>query len=113
MKRLRTKLRGKTGESLVETLCAILIFTLASVGMYTMILTANRINSDVREKDRGIQEQLIIVEKAEGTAEGGTVTVTLTDGKGNEQTFGIDVEVYRTEDLSSYFKAKGGSEWAD
>lgn len=109
MKRLRAKLRSNAGESLVETLCAIAIFALASVAMYTMLMTSGSINRDARERDRNIREQLVIVEKAEGVSEAGTVTVSVTDGRGNTQSFGIEVEVYRTEDLFSYFRAKGSA----
>ena len=44
MKALFRKLKSKVGESLIETLCAILIFTMASIIMYSMVTSAGDIN---------------------------------------------------------------------
>lgn len=111
MKRLIKKLRSKAGESLVETLCAILIFTLASVGMYSMVMAANNINAAAKEADQKFQEDMLIVEKGDATDTAhhkeGTITVTYNDGDYDHK-FQIAVDVYQSGDLFSYFKKEAG-----
>lgn len=111
MKKLMKKLRCKAGESLVEVLCAILIFTLASVGMYSMVMAANNINATAKEADRSFQEQMLVVELAEGTPESGTITIVPSkivgsSGGNTADHITVDVDVYRAEELFSYFKAE-------
>lgn len=108
MKRLLNKLRSKAGESLVEVLCAILIFTMASVGMYSMVMAANNINATAKEADKKFQEDMLIVEKADGTGAEGTITMTYTDSKGKTHNFSAYVDVYQSGDLFSYFKKDAG-----
>lgn len=108
MKRLLNKLRSKAGESLVEVLCAILIFTMASVGMYSMVMAANNINATAKEADQKFQEDMLIVEKADGTGAAGTITMTYTDSKGEAHHFSANVDVYQSGDLFSYFKKDAG-----
>lgn len=108
MNRIRKKLCGKAGESLVETLCAILIFALTSAGLYTMVVTAGNINAAARETERSFQEQLSIVERAEGPGEAGTVTITIRTAEGNTHTAAIPVRVYRAGELHTYFTAEAG-----
>lgn len=110
MKQLMKKLRSKVGESLVESLCAILIFTLASVGMYSMVMAANNINATAKEADQKFQQDMLIVEKAEGDGAAGTITIvpskTGSAGEGTApDTITVAVEVYQAEELFSYFKA--------
>ena len=118
MKRLLNKLRSKAGESLVEVLCAILIFTMASVGMYSMVMAANNINATAKEADKKFQENMLIVEKGDATNEAnhkeGTITVSYKVGEEYHK-FEIPVDVYKSGDLFSYFKAEpaptqGGAE---
>ena len=54
MKQMLNKLKSKAGESLVESLAAILIFTMASIVMYTMVTTASDINLKAKEMDEKI-----------------------------------------------------------
>lgn len=116
MNKLIKKLRSKAGESLVEVLCAVLIFTLASVGMYSMVMAANNINASAKSEDRSFQEQMLVVEQADGTGEEGTIVIIPSKivGSPTESTpdrITVDVEVYRAEELFSYFKAdEGGTE---
>ena len=113
MKRILKKLRGKAGESLVEVLCAVLIFALASVAMHAMVMAANNINAEAKKADASFQEQMLIVERAEGTVEtgtasSGTIAMTFRDSDGDLHTFQIAVDVYQTEGLYSYFEAGEG-----
>lgn len=110
MKQVFRKLKQKSGETLVEVLCAILIFTLSSVGMYSMVMTANNINAEAKKKDQEIQQQMIACEKGDGYGTPGTVSMTITDGRGNATTVSVAVEIYGNIDgeLYSYFKAGTG-----
>lgn len=115
MNKLIQKLRSRAGESLVESLAALLIFTMASITMYSMVTTAVDINMTAKEADRANQEQMLVAEQGEGTGAGGTVTVTINykDGEGNDKTEtlpGIDVDIYGAEgELYAYYKASGGT----
>lgn len=110
MKQVFRKLKQKAGETLVEVLCAILIFTLSSVGMYSMVMTANNINAEAKKKDQEIQQQMIVCEKGDGQSTSGTVTMIITNGRGNATTVIVPVEIYGNIDgeLYSYFKAGTG-----
>lgn len=68
MKAMFRKLKSKVGESLVETLCAILIFTMASIIMYSMVTSAGDINRTAKEMDAKNQAHLAAVEKGEYSA---------------------------------------------
>lgn len=114
MKKMLKKLRSKAGESLVEVLCAILIFTLASVGMYSMVMAANNINAIAKEADAQFQEDMLVVEMAEGAGQQGTITMTpyktgSVAGTNTPDSITVDVEVYRNGDVFSYFKAEEGT----
>ena len=106
MKAIAKKLRSKAGESLVESLAAVLIFTLASIGLFSMIQASNNINRTAREKDAFIQEQMISTEKADTALDTGTAAFTIKKQDGNNAaTENIDVEIFgdSTDGLFSYF----------
>lgn len=109
MKRIISKLRSRGGESLIESLLAILIFTLASIAMYSMVTTSASINTTAKETDRTIQQQLVVAEKAEGTAAAGTINITLNSATGSKTIDTISVDIYGGDGaLYSYFA--GGSQ---
>ena len=64
MERLIRKLKSKAGESLVESMAAILIFTLSSIALLSMISASADINRTAKVADRQYQEQMACVEKA-------------------------------------------------
>ena len=73
MKKIIRKLKSKAGESLVESMAAILIFTLSSIALLSMISASADINRTAKVADQQFQEQMTVVEKAESTdAETGT-----------------------------------------
>lgn len=108
MKKLFKRLRSNAGETLIEALAAILVFTFSSIILLSMISSATRINKTANEVAQMNQEQMIYAEKgpdAEGSAtETGTVRVTL-DG---DVIASIPVDVYRlpgeADAFYSYFK---------
>ncbi len=80
MKKIIRKLKSKAGESLVESMAAILIFTLSSIALLSMISASADINRTAKVADRQFQKQMTVVEKAESTdAETGYVTFTVND----------------------------------
>ena len=101
MKKLIKKLRSRAGESLVESMAAILIFTLASIIMYTMITAAADINTTAKQVDRTIQEQLVVAERADTATDTGSVTMTM----GGKTVLSEQVNIYGGQDgaLYSYF----------
>lgn len=66
------KLKSKVGESLIESLCAILIFTMASVVLFSMVSAAGDINGKAKAKDRENQQHMIAVESANDAAKNGS-----------------------------------------
>lgn len=68
---LRKKLRRSSGETLAETLVAVLIVALASVTLAAMIGSATRLNIRAKKYDKELDEALIAMSTADG--EPGTV----------------------------------------
>ena len=110
MKQIMNKLRSRAGESLVESLAAILIFTMASIGMYSMVTAAADINQTAKEADRASQEQMLIAEQGEGSSVAGTVTMTLDQGdKDPINVIVASVDLYGTEGgLYAYYEHVAG-----
>lgn len=103
MKRVFRKLKSQIGESLIESLCAIMIFTMASVVLFSMVTAAADINNTAKVKDAENQEHLVAVEK--GTRYNGTAQVnfTLILGQGSGQLIGSsDVDIYGGQGGSLY-----------
>lgn len=101
--------KDKRGESLVETLVAILIFTLSSIALYSTVTSAARVNAETREMDEAIQEQMVIVENASADPAPGNITLK-TDAEHS-----IPVNIYIGEPgedskftLYSYYKKPAG-----
>lgn len=67
MKRLIARLRSSVGETLVESMVAILVFALSSLLLYSMITAANEINRITQKSDLERQEQLSIAEAGNET----------------------------------------------
>ena len=103
MKTILNKLKSKKGESLVESLAAILIFTMASIVLFSMVSTAGDINGKAKAKDAEIQAHMVAVEKGESAAKTGTGEVTFTLNGSNIAK--VDVDIYGGKDgsLFAYF----------
>jgi len=65
MKQIWKRLKSKTGETLVESLAAILIFTFGSIIMLSMISSAMNINKKAEAADAKYLADMQVVEKAE------------------------------------------------
>ena len=83
---------GRRGESLVETLAAILIITLASVVLLTMAQCAAHMNAEAKDADSEFYAQQAAAEADSGTS---SSIVTVTGGSGAgffRQDYGVYVE---------------------
>ena len=106
MRALIKKLRFAKGETLVETLTAVLIISLASVALASMIAAASRLNIRARENDERLYAAISELESGAGESEAGTVTVTM-----GEQSRKVDFSVSYVnggEGLLSAFEYSGG-----
>lgn len=101
------KLKSKAGESLVESLCAILIFTMASIVLFSMVSAANDINGKAKAQDAKNQAHLVAVEKGDAASKNGTgtVTITLNEGASSRTIAQVNVDIYGGKDdsLFAYF----------
>ena len=108
MKNILRKLKSKAGESLIESMAAILIFTMASIVMYSMVTTAADINRTAKEMDETNQQHLIAVEKGLPGAKNGSADITFSlNGTEIAET---NVDIYGGQDgsLYTYFVHTGG-----
>ncbi len=98
------KLKQKKGETLVESLAAILIFTMASIVLFSLVSTAGDINGKAKEMDRQIQEQMVSVEKGDPDDLNGRGTVTMTLN-GHILVNEVPIDIYGGKDgsLFAYF----------
>lgn len=109
------KLKNRRGETLIESLVAILAFTLSSIAMYSMVTAAAEINYSARQADKDFQAQVTYIEKASGGT-GGTkrdikVSVTLTEcpnGTGEVSMGTMDATVYQSDSLTAVYPKGGG-----
>ena len=62
MKYIYIRLRSRCGETLVEAMISILVFTLSSVLLFSMITAATNINKATRDADAERQAQLSVAE---------------------------------------------------
>lgn len=111
MKILLTRLKETRGETLIESMIAILIFTFASILFLTLVTSAANINTTVKEADERFQAQQEAVEKNETSTESATVTLK----KGDTDVLSADdytnFVVTDVEDgaLYAYFLQEGGA----
>lgn len=111
-------MKDKKGETLVEVLCAILIFTLASVILYSMVTSASRVNMKAKEHYASLEDQLAVAEhaKVDASTPRTDLTLTIRNSKGTQvggaKTITVNIFQQEEDGLSSYFKvpaAEGGS----
>lgn len=107
MSKMIQKLKGKRGETLMESLFAILIFTFASITMYSMVTSAMNINNKARAADQVHQDQMIAAESAQGEGKSASVSLKLTQtpaGADDDSLGSVDVKVFGGEgELYAYY----------
>ena len=97
------KLRSRKGETLTETLVAVLLVGLASVVLASMISAASRMGAQALERDTALYDEITVAE-AQSSGQNGSVTVEIG---GSSQNF--NVTYFGEEDqLHSYSYDKGG-----
>ena len=72
MRNFLKKLRSTAGETLVESMASVLIFTLSSIILLSMVASASRLNRIAKEEDNALTHQLYIAEAQSAGA--GTTT---------------------------------------
>lgn len=77
MNKLIKRLKSKAGETLVESMAAILIFTFASIIMLSMVSSAADINTAAKKADQEFYDQMVVVEKAEGSGTAVNITFSI------------------------------------
>lgn len=98
------KLRSRKGETLTETLVALLIVGLSSVVLASMIGAASRMGTQALERDKNLYEEITATETRPESGQSGSVMVKI-DGT-NEN---FNVTYYGGEgQLHSYAYKKGG-----
>lgn len=80
MKKLMKKLRMSRGETLVESMCAILIFTLASVLFLNMISGASKINRTVDRENEEVWTALSLAEQVPESGDTVQAEISLNGG---------------------------------
>ena len=95
MKALRKKFGSSSGETLVETLFALLIVVLAMTVLAGSIVAAAKVNQ------RGEQMETEFQKSETDLREDGTVHIAYKEASGIESS-DIDVKVYTTNDDNAY-----------
>ena len=103
MKKIRSKLRARSGESLAEVLVALLIIALSSMLLAAMVQTAGGINISVRERDAAFYEELSDAEAHTGETAQGKVKIS-GQGLGPGGSISVTVSTYGGDGLTSYQK---------
>lgn len=99
MKKQSRKLSGCSGETLTETLCALLVVALSSVALATMLSVANRLNASAIQRDDVLYTGLTAAETRDGAGETSYVYVKLP---GESAPKAIPVTWYGEDGLWSY-----------
>lgn len=84
------KLTGKRGETMVETLAAVLIVAVAAAMLATMVASAVRITSRAKEADAAFYQELSAVEKGKTKLDEKTVHISVTGTGTREETMTVD-----------------------
>ena len=94
MNKVLKRLKSKAGETLVESMAAILIFTFGSIIMLSMVTAAADINTAAKEADVKHMNEMACVESADGAFTDAQLTFTYA----SSQTEAVKVDVYRYVD---------------
>lgn len=76
------KLRAQSGETLIETLCALLIVVVVMLCLSTSIVSAARVNAQVKDRDVSFRtEDMAYSKSLTVTIQGGNVSATYAVGE--------------------------------
>lgn len=99
MHRIPNKLRARRGETLTETLCALLIVALGSILLATMITAATRMNSSAMAQDAAFYTDLSAAARQDAAVEEDTLTLREAN---STHSFQFAVPVYGKDGLRAY-----------
>ena len=102
-------LHNKKGETLVEVMAAILIFTLSSIILYTMITSASKVNAEAQDFDKAVYDQMLVTERGQTPAKKGTVKISYVKSGAKEEINSVPVDIFKTDaedSMISYYKSK-------
>lgn len=94
--------RSKKGETLAETLIALLLVCIASVALASMVMAASRMNATAMERDDALYAAVSQAEIASLDDGSGTVEVTVDN---QSQSFSVD---YSGSDIARSYNTQGG-----
>lgn len=80
MNRIVKKLISRRGESLIESIAAILLFTMASVAFLSMVSASTNINQTVTEREAQYSAELNYAEDPAHAASGTDISVEIIVG---------------------------------
>ena len=106
---IRSKLRSRRGETLTETLAAILIVGLASAGVAAMISAASRMNAEAERLNDALYEAVYAAESKEIYIGGTSNSKVTVKRDGVEQSNALDVLLYGKAPVYSYDTGGAGS----
>jgi hypothetical protein len=111
MKQILRRLKNKSGETLVESMAGILIFTFGSIIMLSMLTSAADINTAAKEADQVYFEDMKVIELAQD-AFSSNVNVHFSIGNSSTPIAGnVKVDVYAGNGgLYAYYKATTSGE---
>lgn len=93
---MRKKLRSQRGDTLTETLAALLLVVLTMAFLATSLVTAARINAGVRQTDTALKYD-------DDEGEKKTLTITRQGGAATDLPVEKNVTVYETEGGYRYY----------
>ena len=76
MNKIVKRLRSSVGETLVESMAAILIFTFGSIILYSFVSSSVDINRQAKELEANYKTQMNLVEQGQGTLSDSSVALT-------------------------------------
>jgi len=105
MKNIFRKLASTSGESLVESMASVLIFTLSSIILLSMIAVSVNINTQVKAMDKKLENELYIAEaQTPGMTKIGTTLETKTT---NDQKMKVNYKETSETPVVTYDSGKG------
>ena len=96
---MRKKLRSQRGDTLMETLAALLLVVLTMAFLATSLVTAARINAGVRQTNTALKYD-------NATEKPGTLTITRQSGAATDRPVEKNVTVYETKGGYRYYVHK-------
>lgn len=90
-KNCRHRLLDDRGETLVETLCAILIAALSIALLFACVVASNRINSQANAADANYYNTLSGAEKYGTKIQDATITISVSEPSASSASFPVEL----------------------